>query len=324
MQTLNQIQEIFERYLEVNKFDRYPPELYNPVNYILSLGGKRLRPAVLLMSHHLFDDQSENALPAAFAIELFHNFTLMHDDIMDAAPLRRGKPTVHHKYGLNTGILSGDVMLVLAYEYLGRLHSPNREKILDVFNRTAIEVCEGQQMDINFETRLDVSIEEYLRMIELKTSVLVAAAMKIGALTGGASDEDAYAIYEFGRNLGIAFQLQDDLLDAYGDPEKFGKKVGGDIAQNKKTFLYLKALEVADDSAKEHLKTLFSSSGAQENEKIEEVMQLFNQLKIKDLTEEEKQRFQTLAFENLERVSVSKDKKMILERFATALMQREF
>lgn len=323
MQTLNQIQETFERYLEANRFEGLPAELYDPVNYILSLGGKRLRPAALLMAYNLFDEHIENALPAAFAIELFHNFTLVHDDIMDAAPLRRGKPAVHHAFGLNAGILSGDVMFVLAYKYLSQLQSPNHSCIVETFIKTAIEVCEGQQLDMNFETRLDVHIDEYLKMIELKTSVLLAAAMKIGALAAGAPQKDAQMLSEFGRNLGIAFQLQDDLLDAYGNPEKFGKKPGGDIVQNKKTYLYLKALELANHSAKEQLKMWFSSTNEEEEEKIRRVKNLFNKLEIKDITEREKHEFQTRAFENLAQVNLPAYRKITLEKFAYALMQRE-
>jgi len=323
MQTLHQIQETFEQYLRLNQFGRPPRELYEPVDYILSLGGKRLRPAVLLMGHYLFDDSIEKSLPAAFAVEVFHNFTLMHDDILDEAPLRRGQPTVHEKYNLGAAILSGDVMLIHAYEYLMRLDSPKLGEVLRVFNQTAIEVCEGQQMDINFENRNDVKIEEYLKMIELKTSVLLAAALKIGALLGGATEKDAHALYEFGRNLGIAFQLQDDVLDTFGDPEKFGKKTGGDIAQNKKTFLYLKALEVADEGTKSTLRAYFNDPEVEKETKIKEVVGIFNQHKIKELAEQEKERFQKKALYHLKEVSASPDRKGILEKFAAALMQRE-
>lgn len=324
MQILHQIQKLFESYLAANRFDRFPPELYSPINYILSIGGKRLRPAALLLSHRLFDEDIEKALPAALAIELFHNFTLIHDDIMDEAPLRRSHPTVHYKYGLNAGVLSGDAMLVLAYEFLLKMETPCQGEIWQIFNKTALEVCEGQQMDINFESRPDVKIEEYIRMIELKTSVLVAAAMKMGALSGGASTGDAELIYEFGRNLGIAFQLQDDLLDAYGDPKKFGKKSGGDIAQNKKTFLYLKAFELADRREKDLLIRLYSGDNRPEEEKVGQVMELFNQLNIRNLAEKEQLRYQEVALESLERISVSEDRKVALKEFANGLMQREF
>lgn len=324
MQTLNQIQDAFERYLKANKFNQAPAALYAPVNYILDLGGKRLRPAVLLMSHYLFKDDWERSLPAAMAVEVFHNFTLLHDDIMDAAPLRRGKPTVHEKFGLSAGILSGDVMMIYAYDYLLRLESQHLPEIVKAFNKMAIEVCEGQQMDMNFETRQDVSISEYLKMIELKTSVLVAAAMKIGALLAGASGEDAHLLYEFGKNLGIAFQLQDDVLDTYGDPAKFGKKTGGDIVQNKKTFLYLKALEVAGGVEKAELGKLYANPVIKEADKIESVMRIFNKLNIKGLAKREKEHFQSLAFESLNRIAAPASRKKLLEGFAYALMQREF
>lgn len=324
MQTFNHIQQVFEQYLLNNRFPGSPRELYEPVDYILSLGGKRLRPAVLLMGHYLFDDSFEKSLPAAFAIEVFHNFTLLHDDIMDNAPLRRGKPTVHEKYSLNTGILSGDVMLIYAYDYLTRLDSPRLSDVLSVFNRTAVEVCEGQQMDMNFESRSDVQIVEYLKMIELKTAVLVAGALKIGALLGGASDKNAQFLYEFGRNLGIAFQLQDDVLDTFGDPDKFGKKTGGDIVQNKKTFLYLKALEVAGEDTKSTLRRYYENSGIGESAKIMAVIDIFNQMNIKDLALEEMRSFQDKAIENLGKIEVSHERKVMLEIFAEALMQREF
>lgn len=300
-----------------------PEGLYDPVNYILSLGGKRLRPLVLLMAHSLFSDELAGALPAARAIELFHNFTLLHDDIMDNAPLRRGKPTVHEKYSLNTGILSGDVMLVLAYESLFSISHPKILEIAALFTRTAREVCEGQQMDMNFERRNDVSIPAYIRMIELKTSVLVACALEMGALLGGADTQDATNLYEFGRNLGIAFQIQDDLLDTFGDPEKFGKKPGGDIVQNKKTYLYLKALEMAETGQREELQAIYNTDLADSEEKIRRVVSIFNQLRIKDLAEAEKNNYQALALQALAEVSVADSKKKLLEQFADALMRRE-
>ncbi len=306
-----------------NKLSGSPAELYRPVDYLLSLGGKRLRPAALLMGHFLFADDVEKSMPAAYAIEVFHNFTLMHDDIMDAAPLRRGKPTVHEKYGLNAGILSGDVMLVYAYDYLLRLELQRLPAVLKVFNQTAIEVCEGQQMDMNFETRNDVTIGEYIRMIELKTSVLLAAALQIGALLGNADEADAKALYEFGRNLGIAFQLQDDVLDTYGDPVKFGKKTGGDIAQNKRTFLYLKALELASDTDRKALLNHYSNAAKDNEKKIREVIGIFNKLDIKVLAENEKLRFQDAALGYLSSVNAPPKRKKILGDFAHSLLQRE-
>lgn len=323
MQNLNQFQDRFEQHLAEHWRQDSPAGLYDPVNYILSLGGKRLRPLVLLMAHSLFSDELDEALPAARAIELFHNFTLLHDDIMDNAPLRRGKPTVHEKYSLNTGILSGDVMLVLAYESLFSISHPKILEIASLFTRTAREVCEGQQMDMNFERRNDVSIPAYIRMIELKTSVLVACALEMGALLGGADSQDATNLYEFGRNLGIAFQIQDDLLDTFGDPEKFGKKPGGDIVQNKKTYLYLKALEIAETGQREELQAIYNANLADSEEKIRRVVSIFNHLRIKDLAEKEKNHYQALALQALAEVSVADRKKKLLEQFADALMRRE-
>ena len=324
MQNLNQFQEAFESYLKENKFVNAPEELYEPANYILALGGKRLRPAMLLAGHYLFDDHIEHSLPAAFAVEVFHNFSLVHDDIMDAAPLRRGKPTVHVKYGLNAGILSGDVMLVLAFDALSKTKSPCLVDLMKSFNQMAIQVCEGQQMDMNFETQAEVTIPAYLKMIELKTAVLVACALEIGALIGGAPKEDARMLYEFGKNLGIAFQLQDDILDAFGDPKKFGKKQGGDIAQNKKTFLYLKALEVAPPELAEKLEGLSSGEAKDETEKIDAVLKIYNQLDIKNLTEKTKEEYWLNSLQALKSVNAHPERKLLLERFATALMTRDY
>ncbi len=324
MQNLHQFQVAFESYLKNNEFKNSPKELYEPSNYILSLGGKRLRPAILLAGHYLFDDEVQKSLPAAFAVELFHNFSLMHDDIMDAAPLRRGQLTVHKKFGLNSGILSGDAMLVLAYESLLQTESPQIVHLMKRFNQMALQVCEGQQMDMNFEKSQNVSIEEYLRMIELKTAVLVAAALEIGALIGGARKEDAEALYEFGRNLGIAFQLQDDILDAFGDPKKFGKKTGGDIAQNKKTYLYLKALEIAPTAMADKLKALYTSQSMGEADKISAVLEIFEQLNIKKLTAEKKEEFWKYSIQALVSANTLSGRKAMLEKFAADLMNRDF
>ena len=324
MQILHQIQSDFNHYLANHAFDLEPVELYHPINYILSIGGKRLRPAVSLLSCYLFAGQYGKALPAAYAIEVFHNFTLLHDDIMDEAPLRRGQPTVHEKYGVNAGILSGDVMMVHAFESLLKLQDQRKlNQILEVFTKQAIEVCQGQQMDMNFETQEHVTIDEYLKMIELKTSVLVAASMKIGALIGGADDDNANLIYQFGLNLGIAFQLQDDLLDTYGDPKKFGKKVGGDIVQNKKTILYLKALERADEIEHSRLKELYETEGLDEKSKIAEVVQLFDKLNIKMETQALQEEYRQKAFDCLSQLSAPQERKKAVEEFAHYLMNRE-
>ncbi len=324
MQNLHQFQEAFESYLQDNKFNNTPTELYEPVNYILSLGGKRLRPALVLAGHYLFDDKIEKALPAAMAVEIFHNFSLVHDDIMDAAPLRRGQATVHNKFGLNAGILSGDAMLILAYDFLLKSEGVASLDLMRTFNQMAIQVCEGQQMDMNFETQHLVTIEDYLKMIELKTAVLVACSLEIGALIGGANPKDAGALYEFGRCLGIAFQLQDDILDAFGDPKKFGKKPGGDIVQNKKTYLYLMAIEIAPMEVANKLKSLFTSETSEENNKISAVLEIFDELNIKNLTEEKKAFFWKKALMALSSVKSLPGRKSLLENFATALMNREF
>ena len=233
-------QKSFLQYLEAKNWIQEPKNLYEPIDYILQLGGKRIRPVLTLMAADIFSGDFQKALPAALAVEVFHNFTLVHDDIMDDAPLRRGQATVHEKWDLNTGILSGDAMLILAYQYFEDYEPHVFQKLSKLFSKTALEVCDGQQLDVDFETRNDVSIPAYIDMIRLKTSVLVAAALKMGAIVAETSNENANLIYDFGLNLGLAFQLQDDYLDTFGDPETFGKQIGGDIIENKKTFLYLK------------------------------------------------------------------------------------
>ncbi len=323
MNILSQIQKDFEQFLSESRFNDSPVELYDPVNYLLNIGGKRLRPAVLLLSTYLFSGKYQHAMPAAFAVEVFHNFTLAHDDIMDNAEVRRGKPTLHEKYSVNAGILSGDVMLVHAYKSLLKLKDADRVRIFDEFTKFAIEVCEGQQMDMNFETSDSITIPEYLKMIELKTSVLVAGAMKIGAIIGKADEKSSNAIYEFGRNLGIAFQLQDDLLDAYGDPNKFGKKRGGDIVQNKKTFLFLKAIELCSNDEHRLLANLYADANIKDDEKIEQVMEIFNRLNISHHTEMLKEQYWNKAIENLRDINAPVERKNVLEKFATALMSRE-
>ncbi len=324
MYQVSELQSLFRNYLDQNQFLQEPQGLYEPINYILNLGGKRLRPVLLLMGCNLFDENVEQALPASYAIEIFHNFSLLHDDIMDEAPLRRGQPTVHVKYNQNTGILSGDVMLVYSYEYLLQLKPKvNISNIIQIFNKVAIEVCEGQQHDMDFETRNDVTIPEYLKMIEQKTAALIAGGLKIGGLIGGASSADANHLYEFGRNIGIAFQLQDDILDTYGDPEKFGKKVGGDIVQNKKTFLVLKTLEVGDKDQQNRLSKLMNTETTNELVKIKEVKSIFDSLQIRQLSEQLMEEYLSKAFDHLNRINVAKERKLILENLANQLMGRE-
>lgn len=323
MNQLNELQAYYQAYAKQHPFENEPKGLYEPVDYILSIGGKQLRPLMLLMTCKLFSEDLEKALPAAYAIEIFHNFTLVHDDIMDAAPLRRGKTTVHHKWNTNTGILSGDVMLIYAYEYLRKVDNTILSEVLRIFNQVAIGVCEGQQYDVDFETMETVTIPQYIKMIELKTSVLVAGAMQIGALIGGANETDAYHLGEFGRNIGIAFQLQDDILDTYGDPEKFGKKVGGDIAQNKKTFLVLKSLELADEATAKNLSQLLSIQPENETQKIEAVTAIFDSLNIRTYANQEKETYRDLAYQHLKAVQISESAKQLLYDFAQFLVQRE-
>ncbi len=323
MRSVEHLQELFLKYLQKELFDQSPIELYEPINYILQLGGKRLRPVLLLMGANLFSEEVNHALPAALAIEIFHNFSLVHDDIMDEAPLRRGKPTVHIKYGQNAGILSGDAMLILTYQYLNQLKNPEQlPSILRIFNQLAIEVCEGQQYDMNFETQESVEIVAYLRMIELKTSVLIAGGLKIGALIGGAGEEDANELYEFGRHIGIAFQLQDDILDTFGDPEKFGKKVGGDIAQNKKTILLLKSMEQATGQDRIDLLTALSTT-ADPIQKIKKVTYIYNKLKVQEQATELMEDYLRKAFIHLDRVNVPESRKTLLRNLANELMRRE-
>lgn len=324
MHEVDELRRVFLDYLESESFEQAPQELYQPVNYILQLGGKRLRPVLLLMGANLFTEKFIHALPAALAIEIFHNFSLVHDDIMDEAPIRRGKPTVHIKYGQNAGILSGDVMLILTYQYLSQLENPAQlPAILKIFNQLAIEVCEGQQYDMNFETRSSVEISEYLRMIELKTSVLIAGALKIGVLIGGGGEQDAARLYEFGRNIGIAFQLQDDILDTFGDPQKFGKKTGGDIVQNKKTFLLLKAMELADESEKKELNQWLDLNNGNELDKINGVTGIYRKVGVQKIATRLMESYLSTAFDHLEAVAVENDRKIILKNLANQLMMRE-
>jgi len=323
MKSIETYQKQFLAYLEAYKTIREPKNLYEPIQYILNLGGKRLRPVLTLMTADCFDGEIKTALDAALAVEVFHNFSLIHDDIMDAAPLRRGHQTVHEKWDLNTGILSGDAMLIMAYK-LFENYPPNIfQKLAKLFSKTALEVCEGQQYDIDFETRDTVSISEYLKMIEYKTAVLVGAAMKMGAIIANASKDDQERCYEFGKNLGIAFQLQDDYLDAFGNPETFGKQVGGDIIENKKTYLYLKALEFSSEKDKLHLKQLFSSETNNSSEKIQVTKQIFSASGSAEATQKAISFYTTKAFEILKTINISEPKKQILESFGTQLMTRD-
>nr|WP_315146140.1 polyprenyl synthetase family protein [uncultured Flavobacterium sp.] len=322
MLPINEYQEQFLSYLKSQSFDKEPKNLYQPIDYILQLGGKRLRPVLTLMTADVFDVDYKLALPAATAVEVFHNFSLVHDDIMDDAPLRRGNATVHEKWNVNTGILSGDAMLILAYQYFENYQPKTFRKLAKLFSKTALEVCEGQQYDVDFETRNDVTISEYLKMIEYKTAVLVAAAMKMGAIIAQTSKENSKLIYEFGLNLGLAFQLQDDYLDAFGDPKTFGKQVGGDIIENKKTYLYLKALEFSKPKEKKQLMQLFSVQLEDNVGKIETVKEIFNSTGASQATQIAIQDYTSKAFETLEKIDISQDKKQLLKVFGENLMNR--
>ena len=322
MQAISHYQDLVHTHFSSLTLRKEPKNLYEPIRYILSLGGKRLRPVLTLMASEVFDIDCNKALPAATAVEVFHNFSLIHDDIMDDAPLRRGNETVHEKWNINTGILSGDAMLILAYQYFEGYEPHIFRELAKLFSKTALEVCEGQQYDVDFETRDDVTIEEYLKMIKYKTAVLVGAAMKMGAIVAETSDENANAIYDFGLNLGIAFQLQDDYLDAFGNPETFGKQVGGDIIENKKTYLYLKATEFASLDEKEQLLHLFSIQPNDSNDKITSVKQIFNQTGASKETQKAIQEYTAKALETLVEMNIDADKKEILKTFAENLMSR--
>jgi len=322
MQHISYYKEAFVAYLAQFTKQRQPETLYNPVNYILNLGGKRLRPVLTLMTTDIFNGDCKNAMNAALSVEVFHNFSLIHDDIMDDAPLRRGKPTVHEKWDINTGILSGDAMLIMAYQLFETYNAETFQQLAKLFSKTALEVCEGQQYDMDFENRDDVTIAEYLKMIEYKTAVLVGAAMQMGAIVANASADDQQHIYNFGKNLGIAFQLQDDYLDAFGDPETFGKQVGGDIIENKKTYLYLKTLEFSDADEQDQLQHLFSINPTETADKIETVKQLYISSGAAEATKTEIENYTNKAFSVLEHLQISEDKKMVLRLFGEQLMTR--
>ena len=323
MHSIYQYQEYISEYLQSQYENKEPRNLYEPIHYILKLGGKRIRPVLTLMSAEVFDADYKSALPAALAVEVFHNFSLVHDDIMDDAPLRRGNETVHEKWDTNTAILSGDAMLILAYQYFEKYNTEVFRDLAKLFSKTALEVCEGQQWDVDFETRNDVTIPEYLKMIECKTAVLVAASMKMGALVAETSKENADLIYDFGLNLGLAFQLQDDFLDCFGNPETFGKQVGGDIIENKKTYLYLKAIAFSTDQEKAQLLHLFSIQPENNTEKIELVKQIFIQTGASKATQQAIQDYTLKAFETLQKIEIDNEKKEKLQSFGENLMGRK-
>jgi len=322
MLSIETYQNKFVEYLEEYSVVKEPQNLYEPIQYILKLGGKRMRPVLTLMTSEIFDSDFKKSLNAALSIEVFHNFSLVHDDIMDDAPLRRGKETVHEKWDINTGILSGDAMLIMAYQLFEVYDNKTFRALAKLFSKTALEVCEGQQYDVDFETRNDVTISEYLKMIEYKTAVLVGAAMKMGAIVAEANEKDQESIYEFGKNLGIAFQLQDDYLDAFGDPKTFGKQVGGDIIENKKTYLYINALKLSNAEERLQLQHLFSITPDQPEDKIEIVKQRFIDSGATQATKEAIQNYTQKAFGVLDSLNIREDKKLLLKQFGAQLMNR--
>ncbi|MCB2219719.1 MAG: polyprenyl synthetase family protein [Bacteroidetes bacterium] len=324
MENLEALQKkIRDRIAELN-FQQPPKNLYQPINYTVGLGGKRLRPALCLLACDMFSNASDRALEPAIGIEIFHNFTLLHDDIMDEAPIRRGKETVHKKWNANTAILSGDTMMALSYEYIMKAPENIRFEVFEIFNQTAIEVCEGQQYDMDFESSHDVTLDQYIEMIRLKTAVLLAGSLKIGALIGGSDGSSADILYKFGEQIGIAFQLKDDLLDAYSDADKFGKATGGDIVTNKKTFLYLKALTIAGQEDRKQLLSLYQSDKMDPNEKVMLVKTIFDKYDIQQHTENEIDRYYKLALMSLESLDIEEHRKTELLRFANQLKRREY
>lgn len=323
MFTASELLDIVKGHIAGLQFTRTPKGLYDPVSYVLSLGGKRIRPVLMLMAYNLYREDVKSILQSATGIEVYHNYTLLHDDLMDRADMRRGKATVHKVWNDNVAILSGDAMLVLAYQFMAQCASEKLKDVMDLFSLTALEICEGQQLDMEFEQRKDVKEDEYIEMIRLKTSVLLAASLKIGAILGGASKEDADALYDFGVNLGLAFQLKDDLLDVYGDPLRFGKNIGGDILCNKKTYLVIKAFEHANTDQEALLNDWFTRETFDPQEKIAAVTRLYNEIGVKALCENRIVEYSKRASESLNRVNVPAENKQELETMMNELMHRE-
>lgn len=323
MLTATEIQEKVNTYIASLPYERKPKSLYDPIEYVLAAGGKRIRPSFVLMAYNLFHDDVDRILPVATALETYHNYTLLHDDLMDKADMRRGRPTVHKKWDDNTAILSGDTMLVLAYEHLAKCDTKYLKPALDLFTETALEVSEGQQFDMEFETRNDVAEEEYIEMIRLKTSVLLACALKMGAVVAGASDADANALYAFGEKVGLAFQLQDDLLDVYGDPKVFGKAIGGDITSNKKTFMLINAFNRADAGTRAELERWTTATEFDPAEKIAAVTEIYNRLGIDKLAEQRIKEYFEQSRQHLDELSVSDDRKAVLREYTERMMNRK-
>jgi geranylgeranyl diphosphate synthase type II len=321
MHSFEALSAAFTDRFQTQHFPSHPATLYEPANYFLGIGGKRIRPVLCLMGNELFGEIDPDAWHVAASIELFHNFTLIHDDIMDKAPLRRGKPTVHEKYGFSTALLTGDVMMVVAYDYISKIQAQHIRPIMQIYNQTAREVCEGQQLDMDFEHMSRVSLEEYQRMIGLKTSVLLAASLRIGAVLGGAGLGNQEHLYDFGKNLGLAFQVQDDYLDAFGDPAKFGKQVGGDIVAGKKTFLLIKTLELATEAQHREINDLRNADAAT---KVEGMLAIFKACGVDAWARALKEQYMQAAYQHLEDIAVLARRKEPLRQLAAFLVQREY
>lgn len=323
MKTFPEILAQVEAALQALPYDRRPARLYEPIRYELSLGGKRIRPALMLMAYNIYKDDPENIMMQAIGLETYHNYTLLHDDLMDRAEIRRGKPCVHKVWDDNTAILSGDTMLVLAYKYMAQCAPSHLPQVMELFTETALEIGEGQQYDMDFETRNDVTEDEYIEMIRLKTSVLLACALKMGAILADAPQEDADALYEFGENLGLAFQLQDDFLDVYGDEKVFGKRIGGDILCNKKTYMLINALLRADERQQQELNDWINRTSYDEQEKIAAVTRLYDEMEIGALAQEKISFYFNRAAESLKRLHIGEAQKAELAKFADMLMTRK-
>lgn len=323
MFTASQLLDKINNHIAELQFDCTPAGLYEPIKYILSLGGKRIRPVLMLMAYNLYREDIIAAYAPATAIEVYHNHTLLHDDLMDRSDMRRGKPTVHKVWNDNTAVLSGDAMLIQAFRYMTDCPPQHLKEVMELFGLTTLEICEGQQLDMEFESRMDVKEDEYIEMIRLKTAVLLAASLKIGAMLAGATGTDADHLYHFGMHIGVAFQLQDDLLDVYGDPEVFGKKIGGDILCNKKTFMLIKALERADGKQQEKINRWLNAETYEPSVKIEAMTELYNQLDIRNVCENKMREYYTLAMESLSAVTVAEERKKELKNLVKMLMYRE-
>ncbi len=324
MYTLDELRNLFQQELDKAIFLQEPKNLYAPIDYTMQQGGKRIRPVLMLAACDLFRGEPLAALPAALGLETFHNFTLVHDDILDQSPVRRGKPTVYRKWDANTAILSGDVMFALAYQHFLRMDHYAAADIMRTFNKTAIEVCQGQQLDMDFEKMDDLAVSDYMEMIRLKTAVLLAASLKIGAMVAHASEGNAEAIYRFGINTGLAFQLMDDYLDTFGDEKTFGKRPGNDIMTNKKTFLYLSALQLANKEQKQKLEHYYASNDFEREEKVPAVTKLFLELGIDRLTKNEMLQYHKQALKDLDGIAQPNERKAILRAFANKLIERNF